>query len=52
MVVSSDSKIIVNSRKDPVVPVGKECRQMLSSAQYVKCRFTSGVVVYVVACHW
>ena len=31
---------------------GKECSQTLLSAQYVKGGFTSGIMVYVVTCHW
>ena len=30
--------------------MGKECRKTLLSTQYVKCGFTSGIVVYVVTC--
>ena len=33
-----------------MVSVGKEYRQTLFSAQYVKNVFTSGTVVYVVTC--
>ena len=50
MVGSSGGKMIVNSGKWPVVSVGKECRQTLFSAQYVKHGFTSGAVVCVVTC--
>ena len=36
MVGSSDGKMNVNSGNGPVVSVGKECRQTLFSAHYVK----------------
>ena len=31
---------------------GKECRQTLLGAPYIKGGFTSGIVVYVVTCRW
>ena len=49
MVGRSEGNIIVNSVSDPV---GKECRQTLLSAHYVKGVFTSGIVVYVETCRW
>ena len=46
MVGSSDCKI----KCGHMVSVGKECRQILFSAQYVKIGFTSGAVLCVVNC--
>ena len=48
MVGSSGGKMIVKS--GPVVSVGKEYRQTLFIAQYVKNGFTNGAVVCVVTC--
>ena len=50
MVGSSGGKMIVNLESGPVVSVGKEYRQTLFSAQYVKNGFTNGAVVCVVTC--
>ena len=50
MVGCSGGKMIVNSGKCPVMSVGKEYRQTLFSAQYVKNGFTNGAVVCVVTC--
>ena len=44
MVGRSGGKMNVNLENDPVVSVGKECRQTLFSVQYVKKLFTSGTV--------
>ena len=45
MVGSSGGKMIQTLENGPVVSVGKECRQTLFSAQYVKSEFTSGAVM-------
>ena len=48
-----DMKYIINDLiKSVDGNCGKECRQTLLSAQYVKGGFTSGIVVYVVTCRW
>ena len=41
---------MITLESGPVVPVGKEYRKTLFSAQYVKNGFTNGAVVCVVTC--
>ena len=51
MVGSCGGKMIVYSGNWPVVYVGKEYRQTLFSAWYVKYGFINGAVVCVMTCH-